>query len=204
MGKAKTWTPEEHAALAQAWINASEDKDGKKVNGTNQDSATFFNKAFANMKPLAPPHEDLNGKYHNRGSSALQRHWKDDIAREVKKFNRALLKVFSSNPTGCGDEEKISMAAAIHLGKTDKMQYTLRSFEVNEWKFYRAWLILKDHKLFQPPKPKEAIEIPDEVELEETIMESPEDGSDDQGNTNSSDDATVTLTTPVTLFASAS
>ena len=46
MGKAKTWLAEEHAALAQAWINASEDKDRTDVKGTNQDGNELFFKLW--------------------------------------------------------------------------------------------------------------------------------------------------------------
>ena len=91
------------------------------------------------------------------------------------------------------------MAAAIYLGKTDKMQYSNRSFEVNKCKLYRAWIILKGYKLFHPPHPKEAIKIPEEEEPNPSIDDSPsweEDvptsGSDDTGD----------LTRPVTLFTS--
>ena len=111
MGKAKTWTPEEHAALAQAWINASEDKDRSDVKGTNQDGVEFFAKVVENLKVLAPS-DVCSGSYHNRGAPALMNHWRDKISREVKKFNKAILKVVASKPTGCGEQEKINMACA--------------------------------------------------------------------------------------------
>ena len=93
------------------------------------------------------------------------------------------------------------MAAAMHRGATDKMQYCNRSFEVHEWKFYRAWLILKDHKLFHPPQPKEAIEIPDEDDEEENPSSEDSPSADDDVPTSGTDDA-GNLTTPVSLFTS--
>ena len=40
---------EEHAMVAQAWINAPEDLGSEKVHGTNQDVNQFFAKVMANL-----------------------------------------------------------------------------------------------------------------------------------------------------------
>lgn len=98
MGKSKNWTADEHAALAQAWINASEDVGSSKVFGMNQDSDRFFAKVIDNLKALAPD-SDTSGRHHNRDASAIQNQWNTKLAREVKKFNRALLKVLNSQST---------------------------------------------------------------------------------------------------------
>ena len=153
MGKNKSWNPEEHEAVAQAWINASEDLGSAEVNGTNQEVHKFFLKVMENLKTLAPKNEDILGRYHQLDASAVQNQWNTKIAREVRKFNKALLKVLASKPTGVSDNNKINMAAAIHLNKTDLVSYRHKDYPAEDWKFYRAWLILKDHKMFSPPKP---------------------------------------------------
>lgn len=193
MGKAKTWTVDEHAALAQAWVNASEDAGGAKVHGTNQDSDQFYAKVIANFKDLAPKDQDIRGLYHNREASAIVNHWKNNIAREVKKFNKALLRVLASNPTGVGNIEKINMATAIHLGKVDAVSHRHIEFPASEWKFYRAWMVLKDHKMFAPPKPKEPVAIEDNSEAEDASEETSTDDTE----------AATGCKTPVALFASA-
>ena len=167
MGRAKAWCSEEHAGVAQAWINVSEDKNSLDIKGTNQDSDTFWKAVIANLATLAPScATETEARWHFRGRKSIERHWKDNIARECKKFNKSVLKVHSSNPTGVGDDEKMNMAAAIHLGKTDVMTYRFKDFPIADWKFHGAWKILKDHPMFAPPKPKEAVEIPDDLDEE--------------------------------------
>ena len=144
-----------------------------------------------NLRKLAPE-TGIAGRYHNRETKALRNHWTEKIARDVKKFNKNLLIVFASKPTGVGDDEKINMAVAIHLGNVDAMSYRHKDFPAADWKFYRAWLILKDHKLFAPPKPKPAIEIEDEddeVAPSASASESPVSESAED------------LTTPRSLFS---
>ena len=114
---------EEHAMVAQAWINASEDLGSEKVHGTNQDVNQFFAKVMANLRTLAPSNENISGRYHNRDMSAVQNQWNTKIAREVRKFNKTLLRILCSKPTGCTEQNKINMAAAVHLGKTDARSY---------------------------------------------------------------------------------
>ena len=171
MGRAKTWSSEEHAALAHAWINVSEDKNSLEVKGTNQDSDTFWRAVLVHFGTLSP--EDATeheGRWHYRGKKSVERHWKDNVARECKKFNKALLKVQSSNPTGVGEDEKINMAAAIHLGKTDVMSYRFKDFEVGDWKFHAAWKTLKNHPMFAPPRPKVAVEIDDDADADDSSV----------------------------------
>ena len=175
------------------------------MKGTNQDTDAFFQKVVDNLKKLAPDHVgECQGRYHNRGAKCLLNHWKTNVAREVKKFNRALLKVFISKPTGVGDQEKINMAAAIHLGKIDTASHRHKDFPAGEWKFYMAWQVLKDHKMFAPPQPKQAIEIDEPEEEEDDVESSPIDGASGGDSGGDSSDSPVDLSTPVTLFSSSS
>ncbi|KAG7364219.1 hypothetical protein IV203_037421 [Nitzschia inconspicua] len=60
--------------------------------------------------------------------------------------------------------EKINMAVAIHLGKSDSMSYRHKGFEPNDWPFYQAWLVLKSHRAFLPPTPQPPDEDIEEIE----------------------------------------
>ena len=79
------WLVEEHVALAQAWINASEDNGSEDVKGTNQDADAFFDKVLENLKTLAPVDTDSIGRHNNREKKALQNHWKDKIGQEIQQ-----------------------------------------------------------------------------------------------------------------------
>ena len=120
MGKAPaSWTSHENEALATAWINTSEDKDSTKVKGTNQTKETFFASVIEKLETIAlESGEDVKERYHNRKHTALFNHWSENVARECKKFNKALLKVISSKPTGVNESDMVNMAAAVHLLST--------------------------------------------------------------------------------------
>ncbi len=130
MGKAPKWKAQEHAALAQSWIDASEDHGDPvlRVKGTDQRQEAFWKTVVGNFQVAAPV--VANGSYHERGVNPIKIQWRDVVARECKAFNRSLLKVFSSNPTGCTEQEEINMAVAIHCKKIDCMSYRHKNFEV--------------------------------------------------------------------------
>lgn len=184
MGKAPTWSKEESAALAQSWLETSEDDGSPDVKGTNQESSVFWKSVVERFQAKAPD-DRPQGTYHARGDKPIVTHWKDNIARDVKKFNKCLLKVLASKPTGVGEQEKINMAAAIHLGKIDAVSYRHRSFEPNDWKFYQCWLVLKDHRAFKPPQAPTADSV---VVVEETNSD---ENLDDTEPTDFADDAAV-------------
>ena len=128
MGKGKEWKPEESMHLAMAWVDASEEVGEPSLRGTSQHFNEFWSKVRANYlkhQPApCPP-----GKYSHRATTALQTQWRDNIAREARRFNRNLLLVLNSRPTGCTEQQKINMAVAIQLGKTDVRSYRHRDFE---------------------------------------------------------------------------
>ena len=145
--------------------------------------------------------EDVKERYHNRKHTALFNHWSENVARECKKFNKALLKVISSKPTGVNESDMVNMAAAVHLGKTDVAAYRHKDFPAATWKFYRAWLVLKDHPMFAPPKPKKPIVLEDFSDDDDDE----EEGGTPSGISESEDTSTVTAAaaaaaaTPVAL-----
>ena len=93
----------------------------------------------------------------------------------MKKFNRVLLKVLSSKPTGVDENQKINMAAAIHLGKTDAMSYRHKDYSVREWKYHKSWKVLKHHKAFHPPRPQ----VPIDLESDDDDEEQEEEGEEE-------------------------
>jgi hypothetical protein len=49
------------------------------------------------------------------------------------------------------DDNIISMAIALHLGKTKRMDYNLRDYKHTQWPNYSAWKILSSAPKFRPP-----------------------------------------------------
>ncbi|KAG7354613.1 hypothetical protein IV203_003969 [Nitzschia inconspicua] len=119
----------------------------------------------------------------------IENHFRDKIQRDCKKFNTALRKVLFSNPTGCSEQEKINMAVAIHLGKSDSMSYRHKGFKPNDWPFYQAWLVVKSHRAFLPRTPPPPDEDIEKIE-------------DDEGSIPPSDTAQALFTTPKVVTAS--
>ena len=176
MGRGKQWTPEESLHLAEAWLEISEDVGAAEVKGTNQDSHVFWARIEESFKAKAPT-PNPEGQYNDRATSDIITQWKDKISRQAKKFNKALMKVFRSHPTGCTEQNKINMAVAIHLRKTDKMDYTHRDYIASNWQFYPAWCVLKEHRAFLPPQvPNEdnTVELTEDEDVTPVVLE--EDG----------------------------
>jgi hypothetical protein len=151
MPQGKKWLSEEYKTLAIAFIQTSEELEVKALKGTGQTGEQFWKKVMVRLEELAPRGDDAVGRYHNRGLLPVWNQWKDNINRNVKGFNKCLLTIYKSNPTGVTEDEKINMAIAIHVGKVDVMNYRMAQFEPNDWKLYQAWLVLKDHPAFLPP-----------------------------------------------------
>ena len=149
MPKGKKWTDEEYATLAQAWIQTSEEVDQKVLKGTGQTLTAFWQKVLERFESLAPA--DPDGHYHLRGLVPVMNQWKDLLSRNVKKFNKCLVRVLKAKPTGVTEDQKVNIAIAIHLGKIDTMSYHHRDFEPNDWKYHQAWLVLRHHPAFLPP-----------------------------------------------------
>ena len=173
MGKGKKWSSDESLHLAEAWMAKSEEAGAAQLRGTNQDSDEFWSgvkQIFATKSPTPNP----DGIYHDRNWTAIRNQWRDQIARDVKKFNKSLMKVYKSKPTGCTDQNKINMAVAMHTGKCDAMMYCHKDFESNNWKFYKCWLYLKSHRAFLPPS-QESEEEENEDDAASTESNSGED-----------------------------
>ena len=88
------------------------------------------------------PNDCHDGTYHKRGLRVYP-YLRDNVFPEIQKFNKALRIVYSSNPTGTSEEEKIRMGIAIHMKETKKMDYQYRSYPESNWKLYSSWVHLK-------------------------------------------------------------
>jgi hypothetical protein len=181
MGRGKVWSSVECMDLADAWLQISEDQNEVDVKGAYQDGDQFWRRVFDRY--ASKGHQD--GCYGDRAISAVKNFWSDSISRDCKKFNKSLMKVYASRPTGVTLEEKINIAVALHLKKADSASSRHRSFPPNDWKFYQAWLVLKDHSAFIPPTPQQAEEEPVELEEEEEDTEKEESGGSTITNSDS-------------------
>jgi hypothetical protein len=139
MPRGKQWHPLEVAAVAKAYVEVTLDS----VRGADQTLETFVARILVILKRLAPA--DLlatSVTYHYRGAAAYP-YLRDNVLRDIQKFNSALRIVYVSEPTGTSEQEKINMAVAIHMGKTNRMNYAFKDFDAaKEWRNYLAWIEL--------------------------------------------------------------
>ena len=143
MGKGKHWDAEENACLAKAFVHVSNDS----ILGTDQAGKTFHSAVHSNFaergrekfgtKPVPP------GKYGLRSLDSCRQHFAD-LSADVQKFWRSVTTVRNSCPTGTNEEDNLSMAIAIHLGKTSKMDYEYKTTDPMSWVNYLAFLVLKE------------------------------------------------------------
>ena len=184
MGKGKKWIKAESIALAEAFVASSE--DGSVVGGTNQTAERFWlQKVIPEFRHRAPGVCDPE-HFHNRPMNAIKAHWRDCMSKDVQKFNRALLVIYNSNPTGTTEQEKINMAVAYHLEKADEMDYHFKNFDASQWYFYECWLVLHTHPKFLPPSPsgidaaEEEEEEEDDAAVENNGLEANNEGLEDK------------------------
>ena len=81
--------------------------------------------------------------YHKRRSRVYP-YLIDNFFPNVHKFQKALRIVYTSNPSGIPEEEKMNMVFAIHCGETKQMDYQYRTYDPNEWKLCKTYLHLKN------------------------------------------------------------
>ena len=94
-------------------------------------------------------------------------------------------------PCGIGQVHPVSLKLHARLMPLHFLPESMGGWGVH----HRAWLLLKDHKMFGPPQPKEAVEIDDDKE-EESANGMGTNFDTDYSNKNSNND----LTTPKSLF----
>jgi hypothetical protein len=95
--------------------------------------------------------KDGQGQFGDRPPKAVYVFLRDNIFPDVNKFNEALCLIQASHPTGVNEDNILSMAIALHLGETKRMDYNFKSFDHSKWPNYTAWKILRSAPKFQPP-----------------------------------------------------
>jgi hypothetical protein len=146
MGKAPTWTTKERETVALAWLRAT----NNGIQGADQKGEDFRNKIHAIFKALSP-RDAPPGRFGDRPPKAIYVFLRDQVFPEINKFNESLRLIHASNPTGCNEDNILSMAIALHLGEAKRMDYNFRSFEHTKWANYSAWKILSVAPKFRPP-----------------------------------------------------
>lgn len=182
MGRGKKWGIEERQKLALGWCRVSMDP----VVGRNQTGTTFIAKLYEALRQSAPTSFE-SGTFGERKPETIISFWKNAIAPDVQKFNNALKKVHSCHPTGVDDQQIVNMAVAIHLGKTDRMMYAMKSFNPMEWLNYLAWQVVRNIPKFKYPgdnnQKNEKSALPD---VTDTVIADGSSISDNKNSGNSS------------------
>jgi hypothetical protein len=146
--RGKQYVSAEIAAVAKAYVNAT----NNPLRGADQRQQVFIADLLSKLEHLAPA--DLNPKlvtYHHRGA-AVWGYLRNTVFKDLDKFIKALRIVYSKETSGATEQQKINMAVAIHTQKTKFMNYEYKNYDsTKEWRFYLAWLELKDDPKFQIP-----------------------------------------------------
>ena len=146
MGRGKSWDTAENEALARAWLVSSEDP----VVGVNQTSKIFMDTLRRRFIERGPTKEEVPaGRFGNRTAASIKQNF-SDVSADVQKFGVALMRVRASNPTGVGEEGVLFMAVAIQTGRTNVMEYDYKDLYKDEWMYYRAWTVLRNHPKWAP------------------------------------------------------
>ena len=147
MGKGKAWDAAELRVLALSYANATYNPQ----QGADQRNEVFMSTLMKNIRHWAPA-GPRPGQYENRGDQAIYVFIRDHLKPEMNKFNIALRAVLATEPTGVSEEQKVNMAIAIHLEKTNHMEYKYKDQNPYEWKFFNAWRVLRTTSKFRVPQ----------------------------------------------------
>jgi hypothetical protein len=147
MGKGKAWDAAELRVLAVSYTNATHNP----IHGADQRSDVYISTLMTNMRRWAPagPHP---GQYENRGPEAIHVFIRDHLTPEMNKFNISLRQVLATQPTGVSEEQKVNMAIAIHLQKTNLVEYKYKDQNPYDWRFFEAWRVLRTTSKFRVPQ----------------------------------------------------
>jgi hypothetical protein len=144
MGRGQNWGLRQTTHLASAMVQAAEDP----VAGVYQKSSVYAESIYNIFLSTDPsPQHDL---YRKLQSPVVFRRTKE-VSAEVMKFHEALAIVRASKPTGCNEDNILSMAIAIHLDEqpTTKMDYDFKDLSHTTWVCYGAWKVLRGHPKWQ-------------------------------------------------------
>jgi hypothetical protein len=147
MGKAPTWTTKERETVALAWLRAT----NNGIQGADQKAKDFRNKIHVLFKALLSPRDAPPSQFGDRPPKAIYVFLRDQVFPDINKFNESLRLIQASHPTGCNEDNILSMAIALHVGEAKRMDYNFRPFEHTKWPNYSAWKILSVAPKFRPP-----------------------------------------------------
>ena len=106
------------------------------VSGCDMRAEDFNHTLLQTFKTLAPI-PTPEGTYHLREHCAYP-YLRDSVFCILQKFHKSIRRVEASCPSGVTEQQKINMAVAIHVGKTNKMDYDFKDFEASSWRLYFA------------------------------------------------------------------
>jgi hypothetical protein len=151
------YTVEEDATLCRGYVNTTTDP----ILGADRKNDNFFEGIRTRLKllkPDAPP-----GTYYHRPISSIKQRIgriKSDCSLFLACLNRV-----QTLPSGTYSEEaRWNIAAAIHTNKATMVDAKFSTFDAaKHWKFFKAWLVLKDLPIMVLPDSDlapEAIAVP--------------------------------------------
>lgn len=143
MGRGSSWNAEELEDVAKAWITASSDP----VVGIDQTATRFANTIYSSFIERAPDDPLTKERYRLRSAKSVKLRF-DTIAADIQKFQKSLRLVHSCSPTGTTDQQVLSMAIAIHVGKINRMSYEFKDLDHDVWLYHLAYKALKNHPKF--------------------------------------------------------
>jgi hypothetical protein len=144
------WTNSEINAAAAAYLDAT----NNAIQGTDQPHDDFKMDLLERWLKLGPPDPgpDLWGNRLDNslaGAAKLHCYIRDNIVKQLQKFNSSLRIVELSGVSGTSPEQNLNMAYAIYMKKTTTVEYEFKDFEICMWKLHAPYKILKDMpKLF--------------------------------------------------------
>jgi hypothetical protein len=149
MGKGPVWKPKEREGAATAWFRAT----NNGICGADQKLEDFQEQILDVFKLLAPQ-DAKPGTYTDRSGKAVYVFLRDQVFPDINKFNDSLRLIQRSQPTGCNDDNKISMAIALHtINQVKRLDYSYKDYDHNKWPNYLAWKVLRQAPKFRPPSP---------------------------------------------------
>jgi hypothetical protein len=147
MGRGRNWSAHERECASVAWLTAMNTK-AVWLKPTDQ----YFKNHLHHVLQTISPTDDPRGRYAGRNVSSIYDFLRGHILPDVSDFvHKSLQCVLNSNPVNVTEDQVISMAIAIHLQKTDRMDYTFKNHDHYQWKNYRAWKVLREHPNFRSP-----------------------------------------------------
>lgn len=139
MGRGRSWTAREKQHIAEAWIHVST----SPIVGAYQKGAVFRAAVHREFVRRDPNPSAPGGGYAVRTPAAALDHF-STISADVQKFAKALRAVRACDPTGVSEGSIVSMAVAVHLGKTRQMADYDHVDELHtSWPNYCAWVVMR-------------------------------------------------------------